>query len=50
MAEVKSEPKIPMIGFAVSFPRDDNSVPVEYLVNQVYEQLHLFDDAADVDV
>jgi len=50
MAEVKSEPKISMIGFAVSFPRDDNSVPVEYLVNQVYEQLHLFDDAADVDV
>jgi hypothetical protein len=38
-----------MIGFALSFPRDDSSVPVEYLVNQVYKQLHLFDDAEDAD-
>jgi len=50
MGGVAPEPKTPMIGFASSFPRDDFSVPVEYLVNQVYEQLHLFDDAGDVDV
>jgi hypothetical protein len=49
MGGVATEPKIPMIGFALSFPRDDFSVPVEYLVNQVYEQLHLFDDAGDGD-
>ncbi len=49
MGGFASEPKTPMTGFAVSFPRDDQSIPVEYLVNQVYEQLHLFDDAADVD-
>ena len=33
----------PMIGTAISFPRDDNAKPLEYRVNQVYEQLHLSD-------
>lgn len=50
MGGAKVEPKTAMIGFALSFPRNDFSIPVEYLVNQVYEQLHLFDDAADADV
>jgi hypothetical protein len=33
----------PMVGVAISFPRDDNAKPLEYLVNQVFEQLHLSD-------
>ena len=33
----------PMIGTAISFPRDDAAAPLEYLVNQVYEQLQLSD-------
>jgi hypothetical protein len=33
----------PMVGVAISFPRDDNAQPLEYLVNQVFEQLHLSD-------
>jgi len=48
MAGRPGETKTPMVGFALSFPRDDLSVPVEYLVNQVYEQLHLFDEEVDV--
>lgn len=33
----------PMIGTAISFPRDENATPLEYIVNQVYDQLHLSD-------
>lgn len=42
-----AEPRTPMIGYAVSFPAINAAVPVEYLVNQVYEQLRLFDDVLD---
>ena len=45
--ELPPEPRTPMIGYALSFPAIQASVPVEYLVNQVYEQLRLFDDAVD---
>jgi Z1 domain len=33
----------PMIGFALSFPTDDNAAPLDYVVNQVYDELHLQD-------
>ncbi len=40
--------KEPMIGMAISFPTDESAAPVEYRVNQVYEQIHLSDlDEAD---
>ena len=35
--------RLPMAGFAISFPRDENARPIEYLVNNVYKQLHLTD-------
>lgn len=35
--------RFPMAGFAISFPRDENARPIEYLVNNVYKQLHLTD-------
>jgi len=38
----------PIIGFALSFPVSDRGQPIEYLVNEVYQRLHL-GDAEDVD-
>lgn len=40
---------IPMTGFAISFPSDDATVPVEYMVNKIYQQLVLFDDEGSMD-
>jgi hypothetical protein len=37
------ESSCPIIGFALSFPVSDRAQPVEYLVNEVYQQLHLGD-------
>jgi hypothetical protein len=37
------ERSIPIIGFAISFPVSDRAQPVEYLVNEVYQKLHLGD-------
>ena len=39
----------PFVGFALSFPVSDRAQPIEYLVNEVYQRLHLGDteDADD---
>jgi hypothetical protein len=37
------ESHCPIIGFALSFPVSDRAQPVEYLVNEVYQTLHLGD-------
>lgn len=37
------ERSAPIIGFAISFPVSDRAQPVEYLVNEVYQKLHLGD-------
>lgn len=38
----------PIVGFAISFPVSDRAQPIEYLVNEVYQRLHL-GEIEDVD-
>jgi hypothetical protein len=41
--DLDKELTVPMIGFAISFPTDDDAAPLDYMVNQVYDQLFLQD-------